>query len=334
MIIQEKSRNTEPRPFLSLSKKAFFFWCTFITGLFALFFFAGTLVGRGQIKVDLGQHALFQEINGVPQTPEMETETVGGAPETPSEDSTEFGFYDGLSTNAPNKEMEVTPTPSNKKKTKQVVKKNLDIVKPDELDNADVSSTEPPSEQTRTIRETKEKSKAEAVTLTPSEKSKTDTAQKTKTVTEERPKKETADKSKTESPAKVKPETADKTKTDTAAKAKSDAAEKTKKETASKEKAAGADTIKKPAEKTKTADKDTGSPKKYSLQVAALRNAADAEAMVKKLGGLGFAAHTVKSGDSVPWYKVRVGSFKDRADAENTMAKLKNKKIDSFVIAQ
>ena len=292
MIIQEKSRHSEPKPFIALSRKAFFFWSFLVTALFAVFFFAGTLVGRGQVKVDLGQYALFQEINGISQSAEENTETVK-TPETSPDESTDFGFYDGLASKEPSSELAATPVPSTRKKTKQVVKKNLKVIKPDDVDKPESATAFMLDEPPRTV--TKEKAKQETVPAVAAEKPAAATAQKTKA--------EAGDK------------------------AKADPVEKLKKEMAAVDK-------KNAETKPKDTAKADESPKKYSLQVAALRNAADAETMVKKLKSLGFSAHTVKSNDSAPWYKVRVGSYKDRADAEKTMAKLKDKNFDSFVIAQ
>ena len=298
MIIQEKNRHSEPSPFITLSRKAFAFWFCFVTALFAAFFFAGTLVGRGQIKIDLGQHALFQEINGLSQSVEEPAQTVQ-TPETSPDESTDFGFYDGLASKEPSKELAATPVPSTRKKTKQVVKKNLKTIKPEDVDKPEAATAalldDPPKPST------KDKPKQEAAPAAPAEKPVAEKAKKPRA--------------------------------DSVEKARTEAEEKPKKEMAVKDKAAAVE--KKSAEpKAKEAVKTDESPKKFSLQVAALRNAADAETMVKKLNSLGFSAHTVKSNDSAPWYKVRVGSYKDRADAENTRAKLKNKNFDSFVIAQ
>jgi len=359
MIIQDKSRSSENRPFLSLSKKAFLFWCSFIMGLFALFFFAGTLVGRGQIQVDLGQNALFQEINGLAESTatNTETETVESKEDVP-DDGSNFEFYNNLSSKDPDKgmEVEVASTPSTKKKTKQVIKKNLDIVKPDHLDDVDDASSDQPSESdvaTKLAREPKEKPKADRivpVTMTTSaEKPKADTLQKAKVTSEDKTKKETADKAKSDSQTKTKQETTDKAKSDSSQKTKtesadkdkpkSDSPQKTKTETADKSKSdstvkgktATADNAKK-TEKPKATEKDDPNIKKFSLQVAALRSADDAATMVKKLSDLGFAAYTVKSGDNEPWYKVRVGKYKDRTEAEKTITKLKNKNFDAFVV--
>jgi cell division protein FtsN len=334
MIIQDKSRSSENRSFLSLSKTAFLFWCSFIMGLFALFFFVGTLVGRGQIQVDLGQNALFQEINGVADSTatNTETETVQSTEEIPG-DGSDLDFYSELpkeNGKNPDTEIEVATTPSTKKKTKQVIKKNLDIVKPDHLDDAEASSSELPSESTvatKQAREPKEKANAERVvpvTMTTS-------AEKPKAESTQKPKATSEDKTKTDTPTKTKPETADKTKAESSQKTKAETADKPKSDSGAKEKTAALDKTKK-TEKPKTAEKEDANPKKFSLQVAALRSADDADDMVKKLNGLGFSAYTVKSGENEPWYKVRVGTYKDRTEAEKTITKLKSKNFDAFVV--
>lgn len=342
MIIQDKSRSSENRSFLSLSKKAFLFWCSLIMGLFALFFFAGTLVGRGQIQVDLGQNALFQEINGIAESTSTnpETETVQSTEEIPG-DGSDLDFYNDLpkeNGKSTEPEVEVDATPSTKKKTKQVVKKNLDIVKPDHVDDVATASSDQPTESTvatKQVREPKEKPKAERVVpvtmTTAAEKPKTETLQKAKATSEDKTKKETADKSKADAQAKTKQETADKAKSDSSQKTKAETADKSKSDSTVKGKTATADNAKK-TEKPKAVEKDDANPKKFSLQVAALRSADDADDMVKKLNGLGFSAYTVKSGDNEPWYKVRVGTYKDRTEAEKTITKLKSKNFDAFVV--
>jgi cell division septation protein DedD len=361
MIIQERNRNTESKPFISLSRKAFIFWSCFVMGLCAFFFFAGTLVGRGQIQVDLGQNRLFNEIMGLSETAPPEEQKTEPAGETLN-DKTDFDFYNNLNAKNPEKDIEPTIKPSNKPKVKQVVKKKLSIVKPEEVEQADSGSAgkeEPLSNTGKKDIEAQgiviEKPKTETVPFTmktSSEKPKTETADKTvketlkkesaeKAKTEQKEKAETVDKAKADQ--KTKTETADKakadqkTKTETVDKTKAD--QKTKTETADKSKAdqksknETADKTK-PSDKTKTETKTDNAPKKFSLQVAALKNQADAETMVKKLKGLGFSAHTVKTENGDTWYKVRVGTFKDRTEADNTIAKLKTKGFDAFVISQ
>ncbi len=351
MIIQEKGRSMESRPFISLSRKAFFFWCTFVMGLFAVFFFAGTLVGRGQIQVDLGQNELFKEITGLsePQAPaEPDNPSVGNqAAEEPSD----FEFYNNLASKEPDKSMDVTIQPSSKKKTKQVIKKNLDVVKPDELEGAQtVASTESssmtstavkpqrdPDEPVKTESVSSEKVKSDATS-----KPRKDTVEKTVVETPAKPKTESAEKPKSDPVQTVKADTVDKSKTETVQKSKPASSDKTKASSTAKDKdkekdkattESSAEKSKKP-EKPQPAEKNSDTGKKFSLQVAALKSESDAADMVKKLNGLGFSAYTVKSGDGEVWYKVRVGSFKDRTDAEKTISKLKNKNFDAFIVTR
>ena len=63
----------------------------------------------------------------------------------------------------------------------------------------------------------------------------------------------------------------------------------------------------------------------YTIQVAAFKKAGDAEKLVDKLKRNGFAAYRALG--KVPgkgiWYRVRVGEFKDKAEAGKPMANLK-----------
>lgn len=65
--------------------------------------------------------------------------------------------------------------------------------------------------------------------------------------------------------------------------------------------------------------------KPYTIQVAAFKAAGDASKLVAKLKQKGFAAYS--KFDKIPnkgiWYRVRVGEYKNKAEAGSTMAKLK-----------
>ena len=326
MIIHDKNKTKQTRTFLNLSKKALFFWSSFIMGLFALFFFAGILVGRGSIQVDLGQDGLLLEIEGLAEsTNKVDTDDMEEAPDN----SSEFDFYKNLSVNDPSKVTVTQPSSSSRKKTRQVIKKRLDIVKPEslkddetvseygDLEPSDDKITEPDREKAKPETAEKPRSepvlKAKADTGDNKKKEKTEAADKKK---KELEKAEVADKKKKEL---EKAEAADKKKKEIE---KAEAANKKKKETATKT-----------ASKNPEPEKKDKSVYKYSLQVAALKGfAEDADGMVKKLKGKGYPAYWVKSSDNDSWYKIRVGSFKDRTDAESTLNKLKKDKFEAFLV--
>jgi cell division septation protein DedD len=61
----------------------------------------------------------------------------------------------------------------------------------------------------------------------------------------------------------------------------------------------------------------------YALQVAALRERAEAEAIAKRLSSKGYAAYVLSpSGGTPSVFRVRVGTFKTRREAEAVAAKL------------
>ena len=61
----------------------------------------------------------------------------------------------------------------------------------------------------------------------------------------------------------------------------------------------------------------------YALQVAALRDRSDAEAIAKRLVSKGYAAYVLAPARGTPAvYRVRIGKFKTRREAETMAAKL------------
>ena len=62
----------------------------------------------------------------------------------------------------------------------------------------------------------------------------------------------------------------------------------------------------------------------YALQIAALRDRDEADAIAKRLESKGYAAYVLApAGGTPPVFRVRVGKFKTRRDAETVSAKLK-----------
>ncbi|MBI4595913.1 MAG: SPOR domain-containing protein [Candidatus Tectomicrobia bacterium] len=68
-----------------------------------------------------------------------------------------------------------------------------------------------------------------------------------------------------------------------------------------------------------------GGEKKYTIQVSSFKDKAQAQALEAKLKKKGFAAQiaTVEIKDSGLWYRIRVGNFKDRKEAEKVAEQLR-----------
>ena len=61
----------------------------------------------------------------------------------------------------------------------------------------------------------------------------------------------------------------------------------------------------------------------FSIQVAALREREEADAIVKRLAAKGYAAYVVNPAKGAPnMFRVRVGKFKDRSEADTVAARL------------
>lgn len=86
----------------------------------------------------------------------------------------------------------------------------------------------------------------------------------------------------------------------------------------------------KPAAASKPAAKG-----RFAIQVGAFKDAGSAEVLVKRLRGKGHAAYHLRT--KVPgkgvWYRVRVGAYDSRSDAEASLARLNGKQIKGMVVA-
>ena len=61
----------------------------------------------------------------------------------------------------------------------------------------------------------------------------------------------------------------------------------------------------------------------FAIQVAALKEPSDADAIVKRLAGKGYPAYVVAPAKGAPpMFKVRVGKYKDRHEADTVAARL------------
>ena len=61
----------------------------------------------------------------------------------------------------------------------------------------------------------------------------------------------------------------------------------------------------------------------FAIQVAAIREREEADVMVKRLAGKGYPAYVVAPASGAPMvFRVRVGKYKDRREADTVAARL------------
>jgi len=72
---------------------------------------------------------------------------------------------------------------------------------------------------------------------------------------------------------------------------------------------------------TPTTSAEPGGPG-FAIQVAAVREAGEADAMVKRLAAKGYSAYVFRPAKADGIFRVRVGKFKDRREADTVAAKL------------
>jgi len=74
--------------------------------------------------------------------------------------------------------------------------------------------------------------------------------------------------------------------------------------------------------------------KKYTIQVASLKDSKDADKMVASLKKKGYPAYMISS--NIPekgiWHRVRIGYFKDKSEAGSTLNKLKKEKYSPMLV--
>jgi cell division septation protein DedD len=110
-------------------------------------------------------------------------------------------------------------------------------------------------------------------------------------------------------------------KADAAKNAKAEKAAKDAVDKAARDAKAAADAKKNPPARADMGPTDPGT---FAVQIAALRERAEADEIAKRLAGKGYAAYVlVPPVGGTPVYKVQVGRFKNRQDAEKTAARLK-----------
>jgi cell division septation protein DedD len=83
-------------------------------------------------------------------------------------------------------------------------------------------------------------------------------------------------------------------------------------------------------------DPPPGAPKSYTLQAISVQDQVAAQKMVAKLRNKGFAAFLTEG--EIPgkgtWYRVRVGGYKNRAEAEPIIRRLQAEGIEPMLIRQ
>jgi cell division septation protein DedD len=109
-----------------------------------------------------------------------------------------------------------------------------------------------------------------------------------------------------------------------------------KKSTSKKEVAEKSGAVKKEAPKQPIASKSTAKPsaKVYTIQVAAVKVAKDADRLVGQLKKKGYSAYRIISkvqGQGI-WFRVRVGKYTNRADARATKQKLEKEGMKPIIV--
>ena len=86
--------------------------------------------------------------------------------------------------------------------------------------------------------------------------------------------------------------------------------------------------------KTVNLKKSAEGNENFTIQIASLKDSAAADKMVAKLKKRGYPAFRSigKIPDKGIWYRVRVGYFKNRAEARSTIQRLKNEKIEAIIV--
>jgi cell division septation protein DedD len=69
----------------------------------------------------------------------------------------------------------------------------------------------------------------------------------------------------------------------------------------------------------------------YAVQVAALNARGEADAIARRLASKGYASYVVPPGNGAVMYRVRVGHFKTRRDAEPVFEKLKEEQFKPWI---
>lgn len=89
------------------------------------------------------------------------------------------------------------------------------------------------------------------------------------------------------------------------------------------------------AQPPKPTDKAARATGRFTIQVAALKEAAGADKLVDMLRKKGYPAYQIRSGgeDKDRWYRVRVGAFRARGEAEEMLKKLQGEKLKGLIVS-
>lgn len=89
-----------------------------------------------------------------------------------------------------------------------------------------------------------------------------------------------------------------------------------------------------PKKETAQSASDRQNNKRMSVQVASVKEQKDADKLVKSLKGKGFPAYRAIA--KIPgkgiWFRVRVGPYKNRDEADRSLSRLKKEKFSGFVV--
>ena len=89
-----------------------------------------------------------------------------------------------------------------------------------------------------------------------------------------------------------------------------------------------------PKKETAQSASDRQNDKRMSVQVASVKEQKDADRLVKSLKGKGFPAYRAIA--KIPgkgiWFRVRVGPYKNRDEADRSLRRLKEVKFSGFVV--
>lgn len=87
-----------------------------------------------------------------------------------------------------------------------------------------------------------------------------------------------------------------------------------------------------PARTTSSAG-DANGPQGFTLQVAAVKSAQEADVLVRELMEKGYAAYAVRSqSDGQTWYRLRIGYFATRTEADPVMDRLRSQRYTPILI--
>jgi cell division septation protein DedD len=93
---------------------------------------------------------------------------------------------------------------------------------------------------------------------------------------------------------------------------------------------------KKDEKKPATVSKKQASSPVYTIQAAAVKNAADADRLIAKLKKKGYPAYRAigKVPEKGIWFRVRIGKYSSRSEAKKTLERLKKLGLKPIIVKQ